>query len=99
MSENFQNKTLLAKKAIVFHFLKRVGLTHRVSTHVAQKDHHEMLQESLHFISMMHRKVAGMDPNDVLNMDQTQIPFITMQIAPWKTRNQDHPCLIIDHRH
>ena len=75
MSDAFRNKTLLAKKAIVFHFLKRVGLTHRVSTHVEQKDHHEMLQESLHFISMMHHKVAGMDRDDVLNMDQTPIKF------------------------
>ena len=46
-----------------------------MSTHVAQKDHHETLQKSLHFISMMHHKVAGMDPVDVLNMDQTPIPF------------------------
>jgi hypothetical protein len=75
LSESFRNKTLLAKKAIVFRFLKRVGLTHRVSTHVAQKDHHETLQESQHFISMMRHKVAGMNPDDVLNMDQTPIPF------------------------
>ena len=75
LSENFRNKTLLAKKAVIFRFLKRVGLTHHVSTHVAQKDHHERLQESLHFISMMNHKVAGMDPDDVLNMDQTPIPF------------------------
>jgi len=59
LSENFQNKTLLAKKVIVFCFLKKVGLTLRMSTHAAQKDHHEALQESLHFISMMHHKVAG----------------------------------------
>jgi hypothetical protein len=46
-----------------------------MSTHVAQKDHHETLQESLHFISMMPHRVAGMDPDDILNMDQTPIPF------------------------
>ena len=43
LNENFWNKTLLTKKAIVYRFLKRLALTHHVSTHVAQKDHHKAL--------------------------------------------------------
>jgi hypothetical protein len=46
-----------------------------VSTHVAQKDHKETEEESHHFILMMRDKVAvaGMDPDYVINMDQTSI--------------------------
>ena len=73
MSENFWNKTLLAKKEIAYSSLKMVGLTYHMSTHVAQKDHHKTLPR--HFISMMCHKVSGMDPDNVLNMDQTPIPF------------------------
>jgi hypothetical protein len=99
LSENFRNKTLLTTKAIAFHFLKRVGLTHCMSTHVVQKDHHEMLQESLHFISMICHKIAGMNPDDVLNMDQTLIPFSYHANHTLEKRNQDHTCLRVDHRH
>jgi hypothetical protein len=70
-----------------------------MSTHVAQKNHHETLQESLHFISMMHHEVAGMDPDDVLNMDQMPIPFSYYENRTLEKRSQDHPCMIIDNRH
>jgi hypothetical protein len=52
-------------------------MTHLVSTHVhvAQKDHNETLEESLHFMSMMHKNVMGMSSDDILNMDQMPLPF------------------------
>jgi len=42
---------------------------------VAQKDHRETEEESAHFVDFMRQKVSGMDPDDVLNMDQTPIPY------------------------
>mgnify|MGYP006205657777 FL=1 len=59
----------------MYRFIKKVGLSNRVSTHVAQKDHRETEEESSYFLTMMRQKVSGMDPGDVLNMDQTPIPY------------------------
>ena len=50
LSSNFKNKTSTAKIRSVQRFIKSIGLCHRVSTHVAQKDHKEMEKESQHFI-------------------------------------------------
>ena len=75
LSEDFKEKTKLAKVACIRRFVKRVGLSNRVSTHVAQKNHQETEEESSHFIALMKQKLAGMNPDDVINMDQTPIPF------------------------
>jgi len=56
-------------------FIKSIGMSHMVSTHIAPKDHKETEEESHHFIPMMRNKVAGMDPDCVINMDQTPIPY------------------------
>jgi hypothetical protein len=55
--------------------LKKIGLSHRVPTHVTQKDHKEKEEEYHYFILIMRNKIAGMDPDDVINMDQTSIPY------------------------
>ena len=44
-------------------------------THVAQKNYRETQEESSHFLVLMRQKVSAMNPDDVLNMDQTPIPF------------------------
>ena len=53
----------------------RVGLYCRVSTHFTQKDHKETEEESSHFVTLMRQKVLGMNPDDVINMDQTPILY------------------------
>ena len=75
VSGEFKLKSTKAKIASVYRFIKKAGLSNRVSTHVAQKDHRETEEESTHFVTLMRQKVSGMDPADVLNMDQTPIPY------------------------
>ena len=75
LSHNFKAKTIKAKVSSIKRFVKRVGLSHRVSTHVAQKNYKETEEESSHFMALMRQKVAGMNPDDVINMDQTPIPY------------------------
>ncbi len=75
VSDEFKTKSTQAKISSVYRFIKKVGLSNRVSTHVAQKDHRETEEESTHFLTLMRQKVSGMDPEDVLNMDQTPIPY------------------------
>ena len=73
MSSEFKNKTYTGKIRSVQRVIKSIGMSHRVSTHIAQKDHKETEEESHHFILMMRNKVVGMDPDYVINMDQTPI--------------------------
>jgi hypothetical protein len=75
VSDKFKGKSTQAKISNVYHFIKKVGLSNHVSTHVAQKDHRETEEEYSHFLTLMRQKVAGMGPEDILNMDQTQIPY------------------------
>jgi hypothetical protein len=75
VSDEFKGKSTQAKISSVYRFIKKVGLSNRVSTHVAQKDHRETEEESSHFLTLMRQKVAGMCPEDVLNTDQTPIPY------------------------
>jgi hypothetical protein len=75
MSETFNQKSMKAKKASVARFVKKMGYTHRIGTHVAQKNYKDTEEDALQFIVMMREKVALMDPDDVLNMDQTPIPY------------------------
>ena len=75
MSHTFNNKSIKAKKASVARFVKKMGYTHRIGTHVAQKNFKDAEEDALHFIAMMREKVALMDPDNVINMDQTPIPY------------------------
>ena len=61
--------------ASVARFVKKMGYTHRIGTHVAQKNHMDAEEEAFHFIMMMREKVALMDPDDIINMDQMPIPY------------------------
>jgi hypothetical protein len=69
LSESFKDKTDKAKKRVVACYIKRQGLSYRVSTHVAQKYHEETEMASKFFISMVKDHVAGVPPESVLNMD------------------------------
>ena len=44
--------------------------------HMAKKDHKETEEESSHFMSLMRQKVLGIDPDDIINMDQTPIHYL-----------------------
>ena len=72
----FRDKPLNARKKAVLRFTKRVGLSYRVATHTAQKNFQETKEESRHFIEFIKDKVSMKDPADIINMDQTPIPFL-----------------------
>ena len=55
--------------------MNQMGLSHRAATRTTQKNYHETMKESHHFIEMMRDKVADKDPVLIINMDQTPIPF------------------------
>jgi hypothetical protein len=52
-----------------------VGLSYQVATHTAQKNFQETEVESRHFIEFIKDKVISKDLADIINMDQTPIPF------------------------
>ncbi len=68
-------KTISAREQIVWRFMKSAGLTHRLGTHTAQQSPKVMEQAARDFMELMHQKVAHMNPDHVLNMDQMSIPF------------------------
>ena len=65
-----------ARKRIVTHFTKTMGLSHQAAMNTAQKNFQETEEESRHFIEMMKDKVAEYDPCDIINMDQSPIPLV-----------------------
>jgi hypothetical protein len=44
--------------------------------HTAQNNFQETKDEPTDFIALMKEKVASVDPDDILNMEQTLIPFL-----------------------
>jgi len=71
----FEEKATQAKELAVHHFKCCVGLTQCLATHMAQKYFSEMEAGVKDIITMMKEKVPGRNPDDVLNMDQTPIPY------------------------
>lgn len=63
------------QKTAISHFVKSLGLFHCSAIHTAQKNFQETTDESTNFIVLMKEKVACINTRDVLNMDQTPIPF------------------------
>ena len=55
--------------------IHRVRLAHCMATHTAQKDFHQTEEELKHFVQFIKTKIADKDPCDIINMDQTPIPF------------------------
>ena len=72
---NLMTKSMNAQEKAVIRFTRAMGLSSRAATHTAQKNYHETMEESRHFIEMMRDKVADRDPTLIMNMDQTPIPF------------------------
>jgi hypothetical protein len=64
----------------VHHFTCSVGLAQRQATHTAQKHILETEADVQDFIAMMNEKVAGGNPNDILNMDQTPLCATTIHV-------------------
>ena len=75
LSQVFRDNSIKAKISSLNRFVKKTGISHCVSTHVMQKDHNETEEESAHFMTLMRQKVLGMDPDDIINMDQTPVPY------------------------
>lgn len=89
LSQNFNEKNK-SKETFTFSFVMKIGLTHCAGTHVAQKEHKECKEEAKHF-AMMHERVVHMDPDDIINMDQTSILYLHHSKQTLEKRNIDHP--------
>ncbi len=83
MIPELREKTISAREQIVRRFMKSAGLTHRLGTHTAQQSPKVMEQAARDFMALMRQKVAHMNPDHVLNMDQTPIPFSYHNKRTW----------------
>ena len=72
---NFRGKSIVTKNSAILRFTKSIGLSNCAATHTAQKHFQETKQESKHFIEVMKAKLVGKDPCNIINMDQTPIPY------------------------
>ena len=59
---------------------------HQAFTHVLQKSNVETEDTALEFMEFMRCKVANMNPDHVLNIDQTPIPFTFHAKCTWETK-------------
>ena len=71
----FKHKTVRAKAVAVHCFTRSMGLTQRAVTHTAQKHHTQTEDVTKDFIAMMKVKLQGRNLDDIMNMDQTPIPY------------------------
>ncbi len=71
----FKAKTRRAQELAIHRFTQSVGLAYRCATHTAQKHFMDTEAYSKDFIAVMKSKLQGRNLDDVLNMDQTPIPF------------------------
>ena len=55
--------------------MKSAGLSHRLGTHTTQQSPKGMEQAARDFMELMWQKVAPMNPDNILNMDQMPISF------------------------
>ncbi len=63
--------------------MKSARLTHRLVIYTAQQNPKGMEQVACDFMELMQQKVAHMNPEHVLNMDQTPIPFLYHNKCMW----------------
>ena len=84
---DFHKKThRVIRSQVVRRFLRRIGLTHRAGTHVAQTNNKNSEAASREFMEVMRQKVQNMNPDHVLNMDQTPIPFTFHANRTWSEK-------------
>ena len=77
-----------------------MGLTYCEATHNAQKIFYEKEEELKHFLEFMMIKVSWKDPCNIINMDQSTIPysFHLRKLLENKSKGKNpHPC--INHLH
>ena len=69
------NKTEGAAKICLSRFLAKNKLTHRVATHMAQRDPREVEAEALEFLEYIRPRLedGSRDPDYIVNMDQTPV--------------------------
>ncbi len=79
-------KTMSASEQVVRRFMHSVGLTHCLRTHTAPKCHRQMEAAARDFMELMRHKVANMNPDHVLNMDQMPIPFSYHDKHTWEEK-------------
>ena len=87
---SFKDKTVRGKAMAIDRFTRSLGLVQHTATHMVQKHFTETADNSKDFISMIRVKVQGRDPDDILNMDQTPIPYLyhsnkTLEVIGSKT--------------
>ena len=89
---DFREKSRSAQYHIVRHFIKIHGLVYRMGTHVSQRAQAETESEARDFIMVTCPKVSNpcRHQDNVLNMDQTPIPFTfnqksTLELIGWRT--------------
>ncbi len=75
LAPKFRGKSIVAKNLAVLRFTKSIGLSNCAVNHTAQKHFQETKQESKHFIEFLKGKLVEKDPCDIINMDQTPIPY------------------------
>ena len=72
---SFVQKSERSRIVSVSRFSRSIGLTLRAATHTAQKHYVETAADAKDFIVMVKQKLEGRNRDDILNMDQTPIPF------------------------
>ena len=72
---SFKEKSERSRILSVSRFTRSIGLTLRAATHTAQKHHVETAADAQDFIAMVKQKLEGRNHEEILNMDQTPIPF------------------------
>jgi len=75
LDDTFKAKGQRAKELIIYRVIKLMGLVQRAATHTAQKDFKVTEDAAKDFIELAKQMITGMNPDDVINMDQTPIPF------------------------
>ena len=75
LSPEFREKTVKAQQRVMDRFIRKIGLTYRASTHVAQKHFKETEMAAKFFMEMVRDRVSVLPRIAVANMDQTPIAF------------------------
>lgn len=71
----FRTKSMEAQKKVISHFEKSIRLSHHSANHNAQTNPKRTKNKSTDFNALMKEKVACVNPEDILKMDQKPIPF------------------------
>jgi len=72
---SFAQKPMHSKIVSIHRFTRSLGLTQHAATHTAQKHFMETAADAKDFIIMVKQKLEGRNRDDILNTDQTPIPF------------------------